>query len=55
MIEGWRVYVSWCLSLEVLLLAMSGITGTAEARLIKIHAGPPTLVDLPFSALQVRI
>jgi Alpha/beta hydrolase domain len=47
MIEGWRVYVSWCLSLEVLLLAMSGITGTAEARLIKIHAGPPTLVDLP--------
>src|SRR5262249_58601883 len=46
-IAGCRVRVGWRLGSGVLLIAMAGITGNAEARLTKIHAGPPVLIDVP--------
>ena len=36
-----------CLGSGALLVAMAGITGSAEARLTKIHAGQPVLIDVP--------
>lgn len=46
-IGGWRVDVLRCTGSGVLLLAVAGMTDNAEARLTRIHAGPPTLIDLP--------
>jgi hypothetical protein len=48
-IAGRRVRV--CLGSAALLVAMAGITGGAEARLVKIQAGPPVVIDgLAFGA-----
>jgi hypothetical protein len=44
-IPGWRIHKSWSLGSGFLLLAVVGNTGNAEARLIRIHASPPALVD----------
>ena len=49
MIAGWRFHLLSCPGSGVLLLAMAGMT-TSEARLIRIHAGPPAVIDFRLSA-----